>query len=157
MQIVHASIPADQPKQVAEILARIVQGEAMPFPPGGPDSWMAWAGDGSIELEIVQRGHVLHPEEQEAAWRPIAQSSRLSEVHLAIGVDRPATEILMLAKKADWPARLCSRGGGLFELVEVWVEGAFLLELFDPQQLSHFQRAVTPEGWKSMLAHGQHM
>lgn len=152
MQIVHASIPADHPKHVAEILAEILEGEAMPFPPGGPDSWMAWAGDASIELEIVQRGHALHREEQEAAWRPTAEFSRLSEVHLAIGVDRPASEILALAKRAGWPAQLCSRGNGLFELVEVWVEGCFLLELFDPDQLSRFQQRVTPERWKAMLA-----
>lgn len=152
MQIVHASIPADNPRQVAETLAEIMQGEAMPFPPGGPDSWMAWAGDASVELEIVQRGHALHCDAQEAAWRPVAQYSRLSEVHLAIGVDRPASEILALAKRADWPARLCSRGNGLFGLVEVWVEGSFLLELFDPEQLSRFQQRVTPDSWKAMLA-----
>lgn len=157
MQIVHASIPADQPKQVAEILARIMQGEAMPFPPGGPDSWMAWAGDGSIELEIVKRGHALHPDDDEAAWHPVVQSSRLSEVHLAIGVNRPAAEILAIAKEAEWPARLCSRGRGLFELIEVWVEGAFLLELFDPEQLLHFQQVVTPISWKSMISQVQQM
>lgn len=151
MQIVHASLPADCPRRAAEILATMMNGEAMPFPPGGPDSWMAWSGDASIELEIVPRGHALHPDKDEAEWRATAPAARLSEVHLAIGIDRPAPEILALAREAEWPARLCTRGG-IFELVELWVEGAFLIELFDPQQLAHFQRAVTPVSWKAMLA-----
>lgn len=156
MQILHASIPADRPKHVAETIAEILQGEAMPFPPAGPDGWMAWAGDGSIELEIVPRGHVLHHDELEAAWRPVPDAERLSEVHLAIGVDLPAKEILTIAHKASWPARLCSRGNGLFDLVELWVEGAFLIELFDPEQAAHFQSIVTPASWKAMLAHIPH-
>lgn len=152
MQILHASIPADRPKHVAETLAEILQGEAMPFPPAGPDGWMAWACDGSIELEIVPRGHVLHCGELEAVWCPVADAKRLSEVHLAIGVDLPTDEILTLARKAEWPARLCSRGNGMFDLVELWVEGAFLIELFDPKQAAHFQSIVTATSWKAMLA-----
>ena len=34
--IAHASIPADDPRRAAEVLAEIMGGEAMPFPP------MAW-------------------------------------------------------------------------------------------------------------------
>jgi hypothetical protein len=36
--IAHASIPADNPKHVAEVLAEILSGEAMPFPPAGDDA-----------------------------------------------------------------------------------------------------------------------
>jgi hypothetical protein len=68
-------------------------------------------------------------------------------------VDRPASEIIDLAERAGWPARLCSRGEGLFELVEVWVEGAFLLELFDPAQQKRYEEVVTPSGWKEFLKH----
>ena len=42
MKIAHASIPADNPHAVAHVLADILQGEALPFPPAGPDAWMAW-------------------------------------------------------------------------------------------------------------------
>jgi len=150
MKLIHASIPADNPQAVAAVLAEIFEGEALPFPPAGPDGWMAWAGDGSLELEIVPRGHLLHMDEDEGAWRA-ASAQRLSECHLAIGVDRPHQQILDIAQKAGWPARLCSRGNGLFDLVEIWVEGAFLLEIFDPEQAATYGRRVTLDSWKAFV------
>ena len=152
MKIIHASIPADDPKRAADVLAQILGGEAMPFPPGGPDAWMAWSGDGTLELEVVRRGDLLACEEDEGAWRAAGHKQRNSECHLAIGVARTADEIIAIARDAGWPARLCSRGKGLFELVEVWVDGCFLLELFDPVQAAHYERVVTPATWKQFLA-----
>lgn len=151
MKLVHASIPADNPASAARTLAGIMQGEAMPFPPGGPDAWMAWSGDAGLELEIVPRGCTLQHDEDQGNWRKGAERGRASEVHLAIAVDRPAAEIVALAQAAGWPARLCSRGEGLFALVEVWVDGCFLIEFMDPAQSTRYETVVTPENWKAML------
>ena len=152
MKLIHASIPADDPHKVAEVLAEMMVGEALPFPPAGPSGRMAWSGDGSISLEIVPRGNLIHRGADEGEWRAVTDPQRLSEVHLAIGVARPAAEIISIAEKAGWPARLCSRGEGFFELVEVWVEGAFMLEMFDPSQAAHYERVVTVENLKKYLA-----
>lgn len=152
MKLVHASIPSADPAAAAQVLAAIMGGEAMPFPPGGTQSWMAWSGDEQIELEIVPRGHVLHRDADQGNWRPIAGQGELSEVHLAIAVDRPAAEIVSLAQAAGWPARPCSRGNGYFDLVEVWVDGSFMIEFMDPAQAAHYERVVTPAAWKQMLA-----
>ena len=124
----------------------------MPFPPAGPHGRMAWSGDGSISLEIVPRGSLIHRGEQEGAWLPVKEPQRLSEVHLAIAVDRPAVQIIAIAERVGWPARLCSRGNGFFDLVEVWVEGAFMLEMFDPEQAAHYERVATVENLKAFLA-----
>ena len=152
MRLIHASIPADDPALVAQALSEMMAGEVLPFPPGGPEARMAWSGDGRISLEIVKRGHLIHRGTEEAEWRPAQLSSHLSEVHLAIAVDRPASEIIAIADRYGWPARLCSRGEGLFELVEVWVEGAFMLEMFDPEQAGHYERTITVESLKRFLA-----
>ena len=152
MRLIHASIPADDPERVSEVLAEIMGGEALPFPPAGPHGRMAWSGDGSVSLEIVPRGHLIHPGPEEGEWRAVDEPRRLSEVHLAIAVDRPATEVIAIVQAAGWPARLCSRGEGFFELVEVWVEGSFMLELFDPEQAAHYWRVVTVENLKKYLA-----
>jgi hypothetical protein len=151
MKLIHASIPADDPKRVAEVLAEMMGGEALPFPPV-ENGWMAWSGDGSVDLEVVPRGHLLHRGEEEGAWLRISEPQRLSEVHLAISVDKPAAEIIAIAAKAGWPARICSRGNGFFELVEVWVEGVFMLEMLDPTQTAHYERVVTVENLKKYLA-----
>jgi hypothetical protein len=143
--------PADDPQAAARVLAEIMDGEAMCFPPGGPDAWMAWSGDAAIELEIVRRGRVLHRDDDQGNWRAAGEGQSLSEVHLAIAVERTAEDIARIAAEAGWPARLCARGGGIFELVEVWVEGSFMIEFLDPQQAAHYERAVTPQAWKNFL------
>lgn len=152
MKLIHASIPADDPHKVAEVLAAMMGGEALPFPPAGPSGRMAWSGDGKVSLEVVPRGNLIHRGAEEGEWLPVDSSQRLSEVHLAIGVDKPAREIIALAEKAGWPARICARGGGFFELVEVWVEGAFMLEMLDPAQTAHYERVATLENLKRHLA-----
>jgi hypothetical protein len=39
----------------------------------------------------------------------------------------------------------------LFQLSEVWVEGAFMLEFLDPAQTARYRDVVTPENWKRFL------
>jgi hypothetical protein len=149
--IAHASIPADDPRRAAEVLAEILGGEAMPFPPAGPDAWMAWSGDGQIDLEISRRGLAVTYGETEGEWRPDGVTRRLSEVHLAIAVDRPAAEVIAIAERAGWPARHCDRGG-VFQLTEVWVEGVFMIEMLDPAQTAHYRKVVTAANLKRILA-----
>ncbi len=116
-------------------------GEALPFPPV-ENGWMAWSGDGNVDLEVVPRGYLIHRGEDEGGWYRVENAQRLSEVHLAISTGRP---------KEGWPARVCPRGNGFFELVEVWVEGVFMLEMLDPVQAAHYERVVTVENLKKYL------
>lgn len=152
-QILHASIPADQPAVVAATLARLLGGSAMPFPPAGPEAWIAWGDDGHTEIEIVPRGDQLERGPHEAAWRGAPMVSRRSEVHLAIAVPLLTSAILQIAAEAAWPARICNRGG-LFDLVELWVEDAFLIELFDPVQAAHFAQIMSAQQWAALLSAG---
>ena len=117
--IAHASIPADNPQRVAEILADIFQGEALPFPPAGKDAWMAWSSDGQVEIEISKRGLVMTYCDTQAEWMPDGISRRLSETHLAICVERPKDEIVAIANNAGWPVRICDRGDGVFAVGDV--------------------------------------
>lgn len=145
MKIAHASIPADDPRASAHVLAEILAGEALPFPPGGPDAWMAWSGDGAIALEVIRRGNLNSYGEEEGAWQPSTSTERRSEVHLAICTSRPEPEVIAIAERAGWPARHCERGGGLFGLTEIWVDGSFMIELLDPAQTARYEQVVTPD------------
>ncbi len=152
MKIAHASIPADDPKTVADVLAEIMGGEAMPFPPGGPQARAAWSGDGAIMFEVVQRGDVLAFADEEGGRELAAGGERRSEVHLAVCVARPASEVIAIAERAGWPARICQRGNGLFELAELWVEGVFMIEMLDPAQAARYEEVVTPATMKRFFA-----
>jgi hypothetical protein len=152
MMIAHCSIPAYDPKRVATVLAEILEGETIRFPPAGPDGWMAWSRDGDIEIEVVPRGALITLEADQGNWRPGGVSQKFSEVHVAVCVDRPEAEIIAIAERAGWPARHCERGGGYFSLVEVWVEGAFMIEFLDPGQTQIYKERITLGNWKKKLA-----
>jgi hypothetical protein len=143
--IFHAALPADAPEQTARVLAKMLGGEAMPFPPT-PDSWMAWSADGTTELECTPRGREIVRGEAEVEYRLVERPSRASDWHVALGTAVPADEVMRLAAAAGWPARICKRGP-FFRCVEVWVEGAALLEILDPQMQHEYRATMTPGNW----------
>jgi hypothetical protein len=93
------------------LLARILGGTAMPFPPGG-------------------------------------QGSRASDWHVAIGTPVPGDDVLRIAAEAGWPARLCQRGN-FFRCIEVWIEGAAVIEVLDPMMQAEYRASMTPANWRS--------
>lgn len=143
--LLHVSLPADDCSLVAHTLAEMMQGCALPFPPGGPSAWNAWSQDASIQLVVTPRGHYLVPE----GWAEGLQQ-RASETHVALGVERPAQEVLAIAQRAGWPAQICDRGG-FFQVVELWVEGAYLVELLDPTFLAAYRRSMTLDNWRAVF------
>jgi len=149
-KIIHLSIPADDPAKVAVFFADLLDGQAFPFPPGGPEAWVAWAGDSSVQVEVVKRGALLLRGTEEAEWRGNQGSNRASEVHLALAVACPADQVLARAESEGWPTRICWRGGDIFPLIEVWVEDAFLVEVFDPEQRAIFETRVNRESWAKL-------
>jgi hypothetical protein len=151
MLIAHASIPADNPEKAALVLADILKGEATPFPPGGPGAFMAWSSDGATFLEVIPRGQTLRQGAADAEFAP-GEARRFTEMHLAIGIERPEAEIIEIAERAGWPALSADRGHGTFQLVEVWVDGAFLIEFLDPAQTKVYQERVTLARWKSIVS-----
>jgi hypothetical protein len=58
-----------------------------------------------------------------------------------------------LAHAAGWHARICNRGG-LFHVVEVWVENAYRVECLDPTQLADYRRSMTVDNWKRTFGLG---
>ena len=151
MFIAHASVPAKDPERVARVLADIMSGEALPFPPGGSDMWIAWSGDGKIELEVGPRGSNLQQGVDGVTWSvPDPGKPQATEWHLAIGVDRPASDIIEIASSAGWRSARYSRRG-FFHVVEVWVEGAFMIEFLDPADTADYRRSMTPKNWKNVF------
>jgi hypothetical protein len=111
---------------------------------------MAWSGDGAIELEVTPRGHVI-AFGQDQGWTQAVQSTRFSEVHLAICVNRPESEVIAIAQAAGWQARHCDRGNGIFSLCEVFVENTFMIEFLDPAQTARYEQMVTLENYKKFM------
>src|SRR3954468_14546288 len=109
--IFHASIPADEPLQVAEVLAEIFGGEALPFPPW-PGAFVAMAGDArNTTIEVYPRGAVMIPGGGEEMVEPGADPdpSRYGCFHLAIATTLQVDEVMAIGRREGWRALRLTR------------------------------------------------
>ena len=80
------------------------------------------------EVQIRQEGHL-----QDHSGFHVALSSPLS-----------TEEILAVGRAEGWRSVFCDRGG-VFDLVEIWVENRFMLEVLPPRGLQRYLDFYTPE------------
>ena len=120
----HASIPADDPERVARVLAELWAGEVLPFPPF-PEAFVVLAGDERRTLlDVYPRGREHAPAPREYVVRTNPAPSPHSEVHLAVGTLLTEESVLALGRREGWLTQRSDRGG-LFVVIEFWVENKF--------------------------------
>ncbi len=149
MSLLHVSISAEDPEHVAHVLAGILGGRAMPFPPF-PGSWIAFgeADDGSA-IEVYPLTHRLEPGPTQISCIEGEADKSASFAHLAIRSPLDAETIIEQGKAEGWIARRCSRGP--FELIELWIENRLLVEVLDPLMLADYRRGMTMANWARMF------
>lgn len=150
----HISMAAERPEQAARLVAELWGGRAYPFPPVAEGSWIAMAGDerGSA-IEVYPLGTELHEGEGEAPVRPAAgRPSPNGPVHVAIATGLGVDEVRAIAKRFGAPAKVCVRGP--FRVVELWVEGRFMIEVLTPDMQAEYLANFHPAGYERFLAAG---
>jgi hypothetical protein len=158
--IAHFSMPAREPQRVATVLARLIDGVAMPFPVVS-GAWVAIARDGSgTGIEVLPEASAHNPGEGDAdpgrtangpevmPWevqiRQDGAAQTASGFHVALTSPLDQDEVLALARGEGWRAVPCDRGG-VFDLVEVWVENRFLIEVMPPAGAARYLAFYNPE------------
>ncbi len=151
----HVSIAADKPQAVAQVLAEIMGGEAMPFPPVSDDGWIVLTDDPHRSaVEVYPSGTLLREAGGDAdAYGDTAGVDRFTATHAAIGTELDLDAILAIAVREGWPAKYRKRGGA-FGVVELWVEGRQMLEILTPEMQAEYVQTVTIDNWRAMLAAG---
>ena len=148
----HVSLEVDEPRHVAEVVAELFGGEALPFPPVTPGSWIAMAGDdrGTI-IEFYPRGTEIHEVsgDHDAAGVRVAPR-RHNATHIAIATKLDQDAVLAIAKREGWPAKYRKRGDA-FGVIEIFVEGCQMVEVLTDEMQREYVGAVTIENWKAML------
>ncbi|MGD9563157.1 MAG: hypothetical protein AB7F88_13215 [Pyrinomonadaceae bacterium] len=154
----HISIAVNEPDRVANFLAKVWDGMVFPFPPA-PGSFFVIANDGKgTALEVTPAGTVLMPgeglpdesdltaatEEFEAQFVQSEFKPTYVATHLNISTKKTIEEIRELAKSEGWRVLVCNRGEGLFQLVEVWLENTFMLEVMTPEQTQRYVEITDP-------------
>ncbi|HEY0436500.1 MAG TPA: hypothetical protein VGC92_07670 [Phenylobacterium sp.] len=152
----HLSFAAEDPQRAAKAIAELWGGEAFPFPPVAKGSWVAIAGDArGTTMEVYPAGCELHPVEGDADGeaRAAETPARFTATHAAIATPLDAEAVHALARRHGWISKYRKRGG-IFGVIEVWVENAFLLEVLTPQMQREYTDFMSPDAWRAMLAKG---
>jgi hypothetical protein len=154
----HISISARDPQRVANVLAELWNGIVLPFPPT-PNSFFVLANDGrGSAVEVTPIDIVLKPGEQlpsetgtEALSEDYGAQFVKGEVvpdyvptHLNINSHLSIDEIKAIGEREGWRTLFCDRGEGLFQLVELWIEDRFLLEVMTPEQTARYVEITDP-------------
>ena len=150
----HISIAAKRPKQAARLVAELWGGRAYPFPPVAEGSWIAMAGDdrGSA-IEVYPLGTELHESGDDSPVRAVAGlPTRNGPVHVAIATDLDVDSVKRIAERFGAPAKVCARGP--FHVIEVWVEGCFMIEVLTPEMQAEYLANLHFEGYERFLAAG---
>jgi catechol 2,3-dioxygenase-like lactoylglutathione lyase family enzyme len=129
----HLSVSAEDPKGAAEFFADLMGGVVVDFPPN-PGSYMVFKADGhGTGIEIYPARSVMVANgEPGAVWvRQPDDADRRSPTHFALSVDMGKADVLARARAKGWDAFVCDRGGH-FQVVEIWVENAWLVEILPP-------------------------
>jgi len=149
MSLLHLSINANNPQEVAAFLAEVMGGVAMPFPPF-PDCWIAFAAeDDGTAIEVYPTTHVLEAGPDQISCEIKESNTTSTFVHAAVCSQLKRTEIMALASTKGWTSRICNRGP--FKCVEVWLENRLLVELLDDEMQKNYRAGMTASNWASMF------
>jgi len=146
----HVSIPARDPRHVADVLAELMAGRSYPFPGGIADSFMAVSGDehGTM-IEVYPEGTTLRPgdaEDQVTASHDPVPAAYPFHLLLSVPLDRPA--IQRIGDREGWRTKFLGRGAPgqppVFHVIEFWVENHLMIEVASPDMLEAYTSLIKP-------------
>lgn len=140
----HVSIPVADPRSAAEVFAELVDGRVSPFKAydGG---WIAWTDDEvGTSVEFFPHGTEMFPPAGEGMveFRHVDGARPFVATHLTLSVGRSVDEVLDLAARAGWRAKVISRGPN--DVIEFWVENSVMVEVMTPEMTADFLAEVRP-------------
>jgi hypothetical protein len=141
----HMSISARDPGHVAAVIAEMWRGEARRFPPISDNGWIALAGDErGTAIEVYPAGTVLRAAAGDAdATGEASGRDEYTPTHAAIATPLDETAVLAIAEREHWPAKYRKRGG-LFGVIELWIEGRQMMEVLTPAMQAEYLAAMAP-------------
>ena len=146
----HLSIAARDPKRAAEVLAELMGGTAVPFPPN-PGSFFALQLDeyGS-GVEVYPAGTELQPGDTNGG-RFVRQDRRgYGATHFALSVATDAASVQQIASRTGWHCFDCNRGP--FHVIEVWVENETMVEILPPEYAREYLAFTRPDKVMAAMA-----
>lgn len=145
----HMSFPAADPYRVARVLAELTNGQYFEFPVT-PGAYMVNCGDAhGSALEIIPADRVWLPGADEVDVGSAEPVSRCSGFHVALSVPVSRELIEEVGAREGWLVRACDRGP--FQLIELWVENRFMIEMLTSAMTPAYLNFMKPETYGSWL------
>jgi catechol 2,3-dioxygenase-like lactoylglutathione lyase family enzyme len=141
----HLSIAARDPKYSAEVLAEIMGGKAVPFPPNPGSFFALQLDDHGSGVEVYPAGTELQPagEEGGSFVRKPREGRGFGATHFALSVATDASIVKQIAERAGWHCVTCNRGP--FHVIEVWVENDTMVEVLPPDFAAEYLAWTRPD------------
>ena len=149
----HISISVENPHHVAQVLAEVMNGEAVPFFPH-PGSYMVFPLDEyGTGIEVYPLETYIKPGEGEQGgiFAEAANVSGFTATHAAISVSATEEKIAEIGKREGWRTVCCNRDS-FFDVIEFWLENKIMIELLTPEMANQYLQVTKPENLQQMFA-----
>jgi hypothetical protein len=140
----HLSIPAREPRRVAEVLAELMNGKCVAF---GPleGAFMAASFDASgtmIEVYPERTTINIPDRDDQAVFAENPAPPQTWPFHVLLSVPREAEEVERIGAREGWRAKTFGRGRPgqkpFFHVIEFWVENRLLIEVATPAMAQQY-------------------
>ena len=140
----HLSIAAREPKRAADILAELMGGTAVPFPPNPGSFFALQLDDHGSGVEVYPAGTELEPNGAVGGrFVKHPRDRRYGSTHFALSVKTDRAAVEEIAQRAGWECYVCNRGP--FHVIEVWVENETMVEILPPDFAREYLTFTQPD------------
>ena len=146
----HLSIAARDPKQAAGVLAELMGGTAVPFPPNPGSFFALQLDDHGSGVEVYPAGTELQPAGTVGASFVRNQARGYGPTHCALSVATDGDAVQAIARRAGWQCFDCNRGP--FHVIEVWVENETMVEILPPAYAQEYLAFTRPDKVTASMA-----
>ncbi|HSV02398.1 MAG TPA: hypothetical protein VLI41_04265 [Phenylobacterium sp.] len=149
----HVSIPVRDPAHVAGVLAELTGWTARPFMAPVPGSVILLSDDeNGTAIELYPLGVTLKLDDARTGQFEVGAETAHGPYpfHFLWSLDLDPDAVLAMAKREGWKAVRCWRGPPhrpLFELIELWIENAIMVEIATPAMLPDYLNVVSVEAY----------
>ncbi len=138
----HLSIAARDPKHVAGVLAEIMGGKAVPFPPNPGSFFALQLDEHGSGVEVYPAGTELRPGGEVGGGFVRKEPRGFAPTYFALSVMTDAAKVKAIAEREDWHCFDCNRGP--FHVIEVWVENEQMVEVLPPEYAAEYLAFTNP-------------
>jgi len=149
----HLSIAAANPKQAADVIAELMGGTAVPFPPNPGSFFALQLDEHGSGVEVYPAGTELEPG-GEVGGSFVKKAARgYGSTHFALSVATDGDTVKQIAERAGWTCFDCNRGP--FHVIEVWVENETMVEILPPSYAAEYLAFTRPDKVTAAMAAGR--